>query len=106
MMIEDRIRTKLANALSTTVLDVVNESGAHAVPPDSETHFRVLLVSDEFEGHSRVNRHRTIHRLLAEELRQGVHALAIDAWTPAEWTTHDQKPSLSPRCMGGDSATG
>jgi BolA protein len=101
--IQSRIETRIAQGIAPLHLAVVNESGMHSVPPGSETHFRVLVVSPSFEGTSRIARHRKIHALLAAELQAGVHALAIDAWTPAEWERAGA-PSVSPACRGGDGA--
>lgn len=103
-MIEQQIRSKLHSAFTYDVLDVTNESHRHSVPKDSETHFRVLLVTDEFESINRISRHRRVHAILKEELQGSVHALAIDAWTPAEWLAKDERPSLSPNCLGGSKA--
>jgi BolA protein len=97
------IEHKLRTGLAPLHLAVVNESGMHSVPPGSETHFRVLVVSPEFDGATRVARHRRVNGLLAEELAGGVHALAIDAWTPEEWERQGA-PSVSPACRGGDGA--
>lgn len=98
--IQERIEQKLA-ALEPVELRVTNESSQHNVAPGSETHFRVLLVSSELDGMSRVARHRAIHRLLADELAGSVHALAIDAWTPAEWRERSERATVSPECRGG-----
>ncbi len=49
-----------------------------------ETHFRVNVVSAAFAGKSRVERHRIVNGLLAEELAGRVHALAISAKAPGE----------------------
>ncbi|HVS12980.1 MAG TPA: BolA family protein [Thermoanaerobaculia bacterium] len=99
--VQQRIESKLRRGIEPLHLSVVNESGMHAVPPGSETHFRVLVVSEAFAGASRVVRHRTVHSLVAEELTGGLHALAIDAWTPEEWERNGA-PSVSPACRGGD----
>lgn len=48
--IETSIRTKISKALSPAHLEVINESTMHNVPPGSETHFKVVVVSEEFEG--------------------------------------------------------
>lgn len=101
MHIETSIREKLQRTFEFELLDVVNESDQHAVPKDSETHFRLLLVSAEFDGVARIQRHRRLNALLADELAGGVHALTMDLWTPAEWEHEDRRPSLSPRCLGG-----
>ncbi|KAF3692293.1 BolA-like protein 1 [Channa argus] len=98
--VESAIRTKLANTLQPDHLEVHNESHMHAVPPGSESHFRVLVVSSKFEGLPLIQRHRLVNEALKEELSSCVHALAIQAKTPEQWRSN---PTLakSPACMGG-----
>ncbi|XP_060756980.1 bolA-like protein 1 [Neoarius graeffei] len=98
--VEASIRTKLTQALDPEHLEVLNESHMHAVPPDSESHFRVLVVSSRFEGLSLLQRHRLVNEALSHELSSSVHALAIQAKTPQQWSSN---PSLaqSPPCLGG-----
>lgn len=98
--VERAIRTKLTNVLEPEHLEVHNESHMHAVPPGSESHFRVLVVSPRFEGLSLLQRHRLVNEALREELSSCVHALAIQAKTPQQW---DSNPTLvkSPPCLGG-----
>ena len=90
MTIESRMREKLMVFLRPTRLDVVNESHLHAghrsSPGTGESHFRVLIVSEAFTGKSRVERHRMVNDLLSDELKFGVHALAIKACAPGEAT--------------------
>lgn len=88
MSMERRIREKLMLALDPVRLDVINESELHAghrsSPGTGESHFRVLVVSEKMRGKSRLERHRMVNEALAEELRSGVHALAIKAYAPGE----------------------
>lgn len=93
MSVEQSIRDKLEKALAPVRLTVENESSKHAghagvadVKPGvtGETHFRVVVIADRFEGQSRVDRHRLINDLLKDELNGPVHALAIKAQTPTE----------------------
>ena len=88
MSVEASIRAKLLQALQPTRLDIVNESHLHAghrnSPGTGESHFRVLIVSREFAGKSRVERHRLVNTALAAELKDKVHALAIAAYAPGE----------------------
>jgi BolA protein len=95
------IEEKLRLALSPEVLVVDNESGNHNVPRGSETHFRVVIVSRAFEGKLPVARHQLVYRALAEELRGGVHALAITSRTPEEWAKSPEAIT-SPPCLGGE----
>ena len=100
-LLEQTIRRKLERATGAERLEVLNESRMHNVPADAETHFRVVVVSSRFEGATRLGRHRVVHRALEEELAGPIHALAIDALTPAEWLARDEQRSLSPDCRGG-----
>jgi BolA family transcriptional regulator, general stress-responsive regulator len=88
MTVKARIEAKLAAALSPESLRVVDESHLHAGHaghrPEGETHFRIYIVSRAFESQSRVERHRTVTRILAEEMAGPVHALAIHATAPGE----------------------
>jgi BolA protein len=88
MNLETRMREKLMVGLRPIRLDLVNESHLHAghrsSPGTGESHFRVLIVSEAFIGKSRVERHRVVNDLLSDELRGGVHALAIKACAPGE----------------------
>ncbi len=84
MAIQTQIEQKLA-ALTPDVLRVENESHMHNVPANSETHFKVTLVSDSFDGMMPVKRHQQIYALLADELSGPVHALALHLYTPREW---------------------
>ena len=73
----------------------------HSVPPNSETHFKVIVVSLQFEGKRQVARHQLIYRLLAEELAGPVHALALHTYTAIEWQGRAQSAPESPQCLGG-----
>ncbi len=99
--LERTIRAKLEAATGAEAIEVLNESRMHNVPPEAETHFRIVVVSNRFEGANRLQRHRVIHRALADELAGPVHALAIDALTPAEWRARGESRGFSPDCRGG-----
>ena len=101
MTLKRAIEDKLTSALAPTVLLVENESGMHAVPKGSETHFKVVVVSQAFEGKPLVARHRLVYEALSEQMKPGmVHALAITSRTPAEWETSPEA-NTSPLCKGG-----
>ena len=84
----DRITEKLTEAFAPARLDVADESHQHeghaGARPGGETHFRVTIVAEAFRGRSRLDRHRMVNTALAEELADGVHALAIHASAPGE----------------------
>jgi BolA protein len=98
MSIQSTIEAKLQGALAPQRLEVINESHLHAghhhaesghhstFDGAGETHFRIRIVAPSFAGMSRVERHRTVNNLLADELKAGVHALAIEPAAPGEKT--------------------
>ncbi len=104
MNIQSIIQSKIEAALQTTVLEVENESHMHSVPANSETHFRVVLVSEDFDSKPLIARHRQLNKLLEEELNGGVHALALHTYTPAEWQARGESAKASPECRGGSAA--
>ena len=79
-------------------LEVVNESGNHNVPDGSESHFKVVLVSERFDGMRLVARHRLVNQTLAGELAGPVHALALHTYTAEEWRARYQDAPMSPPC--------
>lgn len=98
MTVQNRIIEKLKTGLVPEHLWVENESHRHNVPPNSETHFKITVVSESMRGLLPVKRHQSVYALLQDELDGPVHALAIHAYAPEEWT--GQAPD-SPDCMGG-----
>ncbi|XP_043481350.1 bolA-like protein DDB_G0274169 [Leptopilina heterotoma] len=98
---ENAIRKKLEEALSPKHMEILNESYMHNVPKGSETHFKVLIVSDKFSDQTLIKRHRTVNDILKEELASGVHALSIVAKTPDQWENSAKTISPSPQCRGG-----
>lgn len=98
MSIHSRIEQKLRDAFSPERLLVMNESHLHAghhhaesghhetFDGNGETHFRVRIVAEAFAGMSRIQRHRAVNELLDDELKSGVHALAIEPAAPGEST--------------------
>jgi BolA protein len=100
----DRIESKLRAGLDPLALRIIDDSSKHAhhgprmaalatrggshghAPQDGggETHFRVDVVSAAFDGKSRLERHRLVNTLLADEMRERIHALVITARTPQE----------------------
>lgn len=100
MNIQETIEHKLEQ-LNPDHIEVLNESHAHNVPPGSESHFKVTLVTEAFEGKMLLARHRMINELLAAELAGAVHALSLHTLTPVEWTARSGAIPDSPRCLGG-----
>ena len=96
MSMQARMEEKLREVFSPQKLQVVNESHLHAghhhvidgevaeFDGKGETHFRVRIVAGQFAGMSRLERHRAVNALLGDELKAGLHALAIETAAPGE----------------------
>ncbi len=105
MTTQETITTKLNNAFSPEHLEVINESFMHNVPAGSESHFKIIIVCDDFKDKMLIARHRLVNKVLQDELGKeqsegGIHALALHTMTMEEWFKKD-KVADSPECMGG-----
>ena len=115
------IESKLIAAFSPVHhMEVRNESHMHNVPKGSETHFKVIVVSDKFSSLATpVGRHRLVNDVLKDDEsgKLPVHALSIVAMTPDKWQRRLSKEGgsgnnnssdavvvvgPSPNCRGGD----
>ena len=101
MTVANQINDIVVDALSPVRLDVIDESHRHNVPPGAESHFKLVIVSDAFEGEGLVARHRRVNRLLADQLAGPVHALGLHTHTPEEWRARGESVPASPPCRGG-----
>lgn len=104
MSMQQVLEKKLTETFSPQWLQVENESHQHSVPANSETHFKVVLVSEQFREQSRIARHQAVHGLLSRELSNGIHALTLHLYTPEQWQQRQESAPDSPACLGGSKA--
>ena len=87
-VVGQKIVEKLSTAFPGAELELEDQSHLHAghagARPSGESHFKLRAVSPAFAGKSRIERHRMINAVLADELKGPVHALAIVAKAPDE----------------------
>ncbi len=93
---QQRIETALV-ALQPEHLDVLDESHMHS--RGLQTHFKAVLVSEQFAGLNSVKRHQKVYATLGDLMGQ-FHALALHTYTPEEWVKIGAAPA-SPTCAGG-----
>ena len=101
-MIKENIEEKLKTEISSLFVEVINESPNHNVPDGAESHFKVTVVSDEFENLRPVQRHQLIYKVLSDEMKL-IHAIAIHPFTKTECESNNQSSLNSPDCLGGSS---
>ncbi len=104
MSLQRRIEEKITAALAPSHLEVINESHMHSVPPGSESHFKLVIVSESFAGAPRLGRQRSVNGLLAAELAGGLHALSMETLTAEQWQRRGGQTAPSPLCLGGGKA--
>jgi stress-induced morphogen len=92
------IQKKLTDALQPSILNIYDDSHMHAHHSAMrgtgaiETHFRLEISSNKFEGKKLLERHRMVNEILSDEFKQGLHALQIvKAKTDTEWTQTTSK---------------
>lgn len=99
---EKRLQDILNQAFNPSFMMIENESHGHNVPKGSETHFKIVVVSKDFSGLSKIDRSRKVHATLHEELNTGLHALTQRLYSPEEWDkVKDTFEMTSPPCHGG-----
>ena len=86
-IIESQIIDIINDKLSPSVLNIINESFMHNVPTGSESHFKLIVVSDEFKDLTNVKRHQLIYRTL-NEIMDEIHALSIHAFDEKEYNAN------------------
>lgn len=89
MNLREHIEQKLQEHFSPTELIVLDESHLHAghssAPAGGESHFRVMIVADAFENISKPMRHRSVYKVLETEMKERIHALALQTDSPQEY---------------------
>jgi len=95
-LIEKKIINSLNGNFKLASLKIVNESFMHNVPEDSESHFKIVIVSDTFTKKSLIQRHKEIYKALGE-IMNDIHALSIHAFDNKEF---ELNPMIldSPQC--------
>ena len=103
MSVQSIIESKLQAGLEVAHMEIENESHMHSGPA-TDSHFKLTLVSNNFEGKRLVARHQVIFGLLSEEMQNPIHALSMHLYTSTEWQARNGAVPSSPDCMGGSKA--
>ncbi|WP_321276827.1 BolA family protein [Thiomicrorhabdus indica] len=99
MSIKGQIESVIQAEFSPLEMQVINESHMHSGPA-TESHFKLVLVSETFDGLNKVKRQQAVYRALAEIMPQ-IHALGLHTYTQDEWQSIHQQAPASPKCGGG-----
>ena len=96
MIVQNKINKLLRDKFNISKLVINNESYKHNVPPNSESHFNVQIVSNDFQNLSQIQRHKKVYKAV-ESLLAEIHAFSITTMTTSEFK---ENPSLrdTPDC--------
>jgi BolA protein len=96
-IIELKITKVLKDYFNSTSLQLINESHKHNVPEGSESHFKLILVSDTFENMTLVKRHQAVYKALGEVMNE-IHALSMHLYDLKEFKANPEIID-SPDCV-------
>ena len=82
--IESQIINTLSTSMNLSSLKIINESFMHNVPKGSESHFKIVVVTNDFNNLSIIKRHKLIYKTL-DHLMSKIHALSIHAFNEEEF---------------------
>lgn len=91
-----RIREAIESGLAATHVEVIDHSAEHAGHPGAEAgggHFEVLVVSEQFEGQSRLAAQRLVYQALGPLMSSDIHALSMHTLTPEQWHARGEQPA-------------
>ena len=94
--IESQIINTLSNSMKLTSFKIINESFMHNVPKDSESHFKIVIVSNDFMNIQTIKRHKSIYKALGKIMDE-IHALSIHAFDEDEYKKNPMVID-SPQC--------
>lgn len=100
-VVKNSLENILESSFNIKFLELINESHLHAVPKNSETHFKAIIVAEDFEGKLPIERHQMVYKALGNNIKM-VHALSLICKNPKEWSLSQEIPG-SPKCKGGSS---
>ena len=94
--IENKIINTLNECMNISSLRILNESFMHSVPEDAESHFKIVVVSDDFNNLSNIQRHKLVYKNLGT-IMNDIHALSIQSFNEEEFKLN---PTIlnSPEC--------
>ncbi len=100
MSIAKKIEELVSQGLNCAEFYLENESQMHSGPA-TESHYKLIVVSDDFIDKRAVQRHQSVYKLVADLMNNPIHALALHLFTTTEWAVKADKQLLSPKCLGG-----
>lgn len=93
------MESELIAAFDPVYIDCGNFSDQHRLAPGSESHFQVTLVSEKFNGLSRVQRHKLVYQVIKRHFEAQLHAAVLNLYTPEEWAK-SPRSNPPPLCGG------
>ena len=87
-MLERKLKTFILTRKEQKEIQMMIESGMSGAEVSVEgdgTHFDAVIVSDDFEGKTLVERHQLVYKVLGDAMKERIHALSLKTYTPEQW---------------------
>ena len=75
MVLSDDVRQYIQEGLDCEHLEVTGDG----------QHFEAVIVSEAFRGKNRVQQHQLVYKALGNRMREEIHALSMQTFTPEDW---------------------
>ena len=98
MQVEQALKEKITTDLEPRLLKIINESPNHSHYKGAESHFKIIVVSEKFEGLTLVRRHQLVYTCIKDLLKNQIHACSQHTLTPDEWVSKGGELPSSPPC--------
>ncbi|XBC39136.1 MAG: BolA/IbaG family iron-sulfur metabolism protein [Buchnera aphidicola (Nurudea shiraii)] len=99
-MIIKKIKNLLVSQFNIKKIKIVNESKKHKFIYKNYSHFKIIIVSDDFKKYSLLKRHQKIYHILSSYIAiYNIHGLALYTYTLSEWKKKCNEHLISPICL-------
>lgn len=88
--IQDKLSVISPEVMKINDVSPLHKGHIEYLGPKQVSHIHILIISNKFNGMTKVTRHRLINSLLKTEFQNGLHAVSIQAFTPSEYTIESE----------------
>ncbi len=89
MTLEETIDKKINDNLKPSFFKILNFSDQHKNHYEGDnkdtSHIKIIIVSEFFEGHNRIERERIVHNILKEEILSEIHSIRLKLYIQDEY---------------------
>ena len=92
------IYKKIKSKINIFYLKIYNDNQKHILQNNSINHFRLIIVSKNFNNLSLIHRHKKIYSILSQYIPKKIYSLQIFTYDIQEWITIPKKINIAIQC--------